>query len=356
MEDQVQLKEMLRYLDKMKTKIILLSSLFFGITSLKAQQDIHSSNWYYANALINPAAVATDGSTYSIYTNFRLQYFTLGGAPMRTNSLSAEMKMPDQSGSSNSFGMGLNFYNDQTGDGRFMTNSFAIPVSYTINLDYQNKLSIGLSPGFYTQGYNPNYQTWESQWNGTTFNPDAVSGENLNRSYVALDMGAGMFYQIERDDRSKYFAGFSAKHLTRPKIDFSFNGDKLYPLYTIHAGAEFTSKKKYLKVRPNVVYYSNGANKSVVFGSSAETLLDEGARVTTLRKYKSLQYGFYYRWNDAIIATFGVNIEGFMAGLSFDANVSSLNSASNSIGAIELYFKYGLVTKSTDTKKKKKKK
>jgi hypothetical protein len=45
-----------------------------------------------------------------------------------------------------------------------------------------------------------------------------------------------------------------------------------------------------------------------------------------------------------------------MAGLSFDANVSSLNSASNSIGAIELYFKYGLVTKSTDTKKKKKKK
>jgi len=356
MVDQVQLKEMLHYLDKMMNKLFLFTSLFVGVSLLNAQQDIHSSNWYFSNALINPAAVSTDGSTYSVFTNFRMQYMTVTGSPMRTNSLSAEMKIPSQSGGNNAFGLGLNFYNDQTGDARFMTNSFSIPVNYTIQVDFQNKLSIGLAPGFYTQGFNNKYQTWESQWNGTTFNSDAVSGENLNRSYAALDIGTGVFYQFERDNRSKYFAGFSAKHLTRPKIDFSFGGDKLYPLYTIHAGAEFTTRKNYFKIRPNVIYNISGPNKSLVFGTSAETLLDEGARVTTLRKYKSLQYGFYYRWNDAIIATFGVNIEGFMAGLSFDANVSSLNGATNSIGAIELYLKYGLVSKSTDTKKKKKKK
>ena len=337
-------------------KILFFSSLFLSVVAVNAQQDIHSSNWYFSNALVNPAAVSTDGANYSAFTNFRMQYFTVGGAPMRTNSLSAEMKIPDQSGGENNFGLGLNFYNHQTGDARFMTTSFAIPVSYTIQLDYQNKLSVGLSPGFYTQGFNPSAQTWESQWNGSVFNPDAPTGENLNRSYAALDIGTGLFYQIERDNRSKFYAGFSAKHLTRPKVDFSFGGDKLYPLFTFHGGAEFISKKKYFKLRPQVIYHSNGPNSSLVFGTSAETLLYEGARVTTLVKTKSLQYGFYYRWNDAIIATFGINIEGFQAGLSFDANVSSLNNATNSIGAIELYLKYSMITKSTDTKKKKKKK
>ena len=334
----------------------IISLLLLSVCSVEliAQQDIHSSNWYFSNALVNPAAVATDGSSYSIFSNFRMQYFTIGGAPMRTNSLSAEMKIPDQTGGDNNFGLGLNFYNDQTGDARFMTNSFSIPVNYTIQMDYQNKLSVGLAPGFFTQGFNPRYQTWESQWNGSTFNSNGPSGENLNKSYAALDIGAGLFYQLERDDRSKYFAGFSAKHVTRPKVDFSFGGDNLYPLYTIHAGAEFTTRKNYFRVRPNVMYISNGPNKSFVVGTSAETMLDEGARVTTLRKYKSLQYGFYYRWNDAIIATFGVNIEGFQAGLSFDANVSSLNNSTNSIGAIEVYLKYSMITKSTDTKKKKK--
>jgi type IX secretion system PorP/SprF family membrane protein len=339
----------------MKNNIILQIFLLCS-ASFWAQQEIHSSNWYLSNALVNPAAVATDGSNYSIYTNFRLQYFTVDGSPMRTNSLAAEMKIPDQTGRDNNFGVGLNFYNDQTGDARFMTNSFAVPINYTMQLDYQNKLSIGISPGFYTQGFNSSAQTWESQWNGTEYNPLTVAGEKLNKSYAALDIGTGVFYQLERNDKSKYFAGFSAKHLTRPKIDFSFGGDKLYQLMTIHAGAEFSTRRNQYKIRPQVIYYTNGPNKSLVLGTSAETLLDEGARVTTLRKTKSIQYGFYYRWNDAIIASFGVNIDGFMAGLSFDANVSKLNTATNSIGAIELYLKYSIVSKSTDTKKKKKKK
>ena len=121
----------------MRTIIIVLILITSSVQFL-AQQEIHSSNWYFSNALINPAAIATDGSSYSIFSNFRMQYFTVGGAPMRTNSLSAEMKIPDQTGGNNNFGLGLNFYNDQTGDARFMTNSFSIPVNYTIQVDYQN--------------------------------------------------------------------------------------------------------------------------------------------------------------------------------------------------------------------------
>ncbi|MFM8243060.1 MAG: type IX secretion system membrane protein PorP/SprF [Crocinitomicaceae bacterium] len=59
----------------------------------------------------------------------------------------------------------------------------------------------------------------------------------------------------------------------------------------------------------------------------------------------------YYRWNDAIIATFGMNIAGYRFGLSFDATVSNLSDANNSIGALEVYFKSQFYSK---TKKRSK--
>lgn len=332
-------------------KFIHIVLAVFTLGDYVAQQDIQSSNWYQSNTLLNPAAVATEDPDFGFYTNCRFQYFTIGGQPMRTNTFSGEVKIPDQQGKNNHFGVGLNAYNHQTGDGRLMTTNISIPVNYTMQIDKYNKFSVGLSPGFFMQGFSTADQTWESQWSGLGFNTDpATSGENLNNSYSALDIAAGLYYQLEVDG-SYFTGGFSAKHVTRPKIDFSFGGDRLFPLYTLHFGGDIETIRDNLRVSPNVIYYQSGPNKSVVFGASVDNLLDEGARYTNLRKSKSLSYGVYYRWNDAIIATFGMNIAGYRFGLSFDATVSNLSDANNSIGALEVFFKSQFYSK---TKKRSK--
>lgn len=346
MEFPAQSMEMLLYIDKkMKNYIVLLFCcvLLNGFT----QQDIQSSNWFRSNVLMNPATAATDGFDYGFYTNCRLNYLTLGGIPLRTNSFATEIKIPDQKGKDNHFGIGIIAYNHQTGSNNFMTTSACIPVSYNMQIDRNNNFSVGLQPGIYMQGFSSERQTWESQWNGSNFTPDG-SGENLNNSYMALDISGGMYYQLEYD--GSYFGmGFSAKHLTRHKIDFSFGGDRIFPLYTLHFSGDIETPRPNLRINPNILFQKSGPNTSLVLGSSVENLLEEGSRFTKLRDSKSLTYGVYYRWNDAIIAMIGLNISGFQLGLSFDATVSKFSTANSSIGAVELYLKSQFYSK---TKKK----
>ncbi len=341
----------------MKSLYLFFIFIFCGISQISlAQQDPNSSMWFMSRGLVNPAAVATEIEDVSFFTNFRYSYFTIDAAPMRTNGFVAEFKVPDKSDRDNNFGIGINAYNDQVGDSKYMTNSISIPVSYTLELDFQNKLSIGVSPGFFQQSFNPEAQTWENQWNGNSFDNTLPNNENFRESYSTLDFGTGIFYELNIRDKSKYYAGLSLKHLTGQKIDFSFSGSKLYTLLTVNAGADIITKKRNMRISPQVIYTKNGPNNSFIIGTSAETLIDEGSRITNLRKSKSIQYGFYYRVNDAIISTIGFNISGFKAGLAFDATISNFNEANKSIGAVELYLKYSFMKKSSKGSKKKKQK
>lgn len=323
----------------MKKLIHVLLFIALTIVESNAQQDLQSSNWFQSNALLNPAAVSTEESDFRLFTNCRFQYFTIGGLPMRTNSLIGEVKISDYQGNNNNFGLGINANNSQTGDGNFMNTSVSIPVNYTLQIDKTNKMSIGFSPGVIMQSFDNSKQTWESQWTGLGFNSNsATSGENLNNNFIAFDLAAGIYYQFEIDG-SYFTGGFSTKHLTRPKIDFSFGSDRLYQLYTFHFSGDIATIRKNLRISPNMLYYQSGPNKSLVFGASIDNLLEEGARYTKLRKSKSITYGIYYRWSDAIIGSLGMNLAGYKFGISFDATVSSLNSANNSIGALEVFFK-----------------
>ncbi|MFM7301157.1 MAG: type IX secretion system membrane protein PorP/SprF, partial [Crocinitomicaceae bacterium] len=82
------------------------------------------------------------------------------------------------------------------------------------------------------------------------------------------------------------------------------------------------------------------------YQSDARSIIDQLLeKYTKLRKSKSISYGLYYRWNDAIIGTLGANLAGYKFGISFDATVSSLSNYNNSIGALEVYFKSQLNSK-----------
>ena len=94
---------------------------------------------------------------------------------MRTNILNASFKIPDGFLGSNNFGIGINAINDQTGDIGLTTTAVSIPINYTMSLDRRNKLSVGVSPGFYQQGYDASLMTWENQWTGGGFSTGSTT-------------------------------------------------------------------------------------------------------------------------------------------------------------------------------------
>lgn len=325
-------------------KIITLITIIILTVSASAQQAYNSSVWMQSPALFNPGAVASGAEDYSFFTNCRLQYLAMDGMMMRTNTLSMGFKISDGAYSKNNFGIGLNVINDQSGDNKLMTNAITIPINYSIQMNDYNKVSLGVAPGVYLQSYDPSTQNWESDWNGNGFNgligdPIFINSTLSKSSYGALNVNAGLHFQNTQRNKSKLYGGIALNHLSRQKINFTNTADKLYGQLVVNAGADLVTRRKDIRIQPQVMYFRNGPSNNFIMGVGCEHLLETGSTITNINKSKSFSYAAFYRWNDAVVATVNYKFKNFKIGLAFDANVSRLNSATSGIGAVEFYFK-----------------
>jgi type IX secretion system PorP/SprF family membrane protein len=178
----------------------------------------------------------------SFFANHRSQWLTVPdmGVGMRTNFVNGEFKVKESGsmGNVNSFGMGFSVLSDQTGTANLTTLSVSIPINYTIGLDRRNKLSIGMSPGFIQQSSDRGSQTWENQWDGNIFNPATGVENSINGSYATMDLGAGVYFQHQLKTRSTLYFGYAVNHLVKPKMAWSFTGDKMYMQMVLQGGAD----------------------------------------------------------------------------------------------------------------------
>lgn len=325
-------------------KIITLITIIILTVSTRAQQAYNSSVWMQSPAMFNPGAAASGAEDYSFFTNCRLQYLAMDGMMMRTNTLSMGFKISDGAYSKNNFGIGLNVVNDQSGDNKLMTNAITIPINYSIQMNDYNKVSLGVAPGVYLQSYDPSTQNWESDWNGNGFNgligdPIFINSNISRSSYGALNVNAGLHFQNTQRNKSKLYGGIALNHLSRQKINFTNTADKLYGQLVVNAGADLVTRRKDIRIQPQVMYFRNGPSNNFIMGVGCEHLLETGSTITNINKSKSFSYAAFYRWNDAVVATVNYKFQNFKIGLAFDANVSRLNSATSGIGAVEFYFK-----------------
>ncbi len=320
-------------------KNLILFIFILSASQFLAQQDKSVSMWSQSPMMYNAGAVATGEEDMSFFTNFRYQWFTIGNQPMRTNILNASFKIPDGFLGSNNFGIGINAVNDQTGDVGLMTTAVSVPINYTMALDRRNKLSVGVSPGFYQQGFNASLQTWENQWTGSGFSNSISSEPSLNDSYATIDISTGVFYQHTLRNKTSIYGGVGLNHLTKQKVNFSFAGDRLYMQTVVHAGANIFTRKRDLRIQPQLMYFKTGPGSNLIGGISLEHILKEGSAITNINKTVTVNYGFYYRYRDALVTTFGFKFKGFRMGVAFDANLSYFNQATNSLGGFEVYLK-----------------
>jgi type IX secretion system PorP/SprF family membrane protein len=263
---------------------------------------------------------------------------------MRTNTLSTGFKISDGAYSKNNFGIGLNLVNDQAGDNKLMTTAITIPINYSIQMDDRNKLSVGIAPGIYLQSYDPALQNWQSDWTGNGFNgmngdPIFINSTLSRSSYGALDVNAGLHYQHVQRNKTRIYSGIALNHLSKQKINFTNTADKLYAQLVVNVGADITTRRKDLKIQPQMMYFRNGPSNNMIIGIGCEHILESGSVVTNINKSKAFSYAAYYRWKDAVVATVNYKFKNFKFGIAFDANISRLNAATSGIGAVELYFK-----------------
>jgi len=300
-------------MSKMIKKIVFLAVL--GITHVASSQYAYNSSLFYQTpALFNVASVATGAEDFSFCTAFKMQNLTMSGTPMRTNALIGEFKISDGPMSKNNFGIGFTVKNEQTGESKLMATEVNVPISYTMQLNQFSKFSVGASPGMILMSYDPTMPSWETDWNGWGYtgsigDPTFINSTLSRSSNAAFNVNTGVQYQY------------------------------MYAQMALNLGADLTTRRRDLRVQPQLMAFKNGPNTNLIMGVMFENIMRNGSDITNILKSKSINYGAFYRWNDAVSLNFNYKVLNFRMGLAVDVTVSKLSNANKGLGSIELFFK-----------------
>ncbi|MEY4127350.1 MAG: hypothetical protein RL737_1539 [Bacteroidota bacterium] len=330
-------------MSKMIKKIVFLAVL--GITHVASSQYAYNSSLFYQTpALFNVASVATGTEDFSFCTAFKMQNLTMSGTPMRTNALIGEFKISDGPMSKNNFGLGFTVKNEQTGESKLMATEVNVPISYTMQLNQFSKFSVGASPGMILMSYDPTLPSWETDWNGWAYNgtvgdPTFINSTLSRSSNAAFNVNTGVQYQYQTRNKSRFFGGLALNHLNKPRMTFNETGERMFMQMAMNVGADITTRRRDLRIQPQLMAFKNGPNTNLMMGVMFENIMSNGSDITNILKSKSINYGAFYRWNDAVSLNFNYKVLNFRMGLAVDVTVSKLSNANKGLGSVELFFK-----------------
>lgn len=295
----------------MKTKIIVIISLFVGLQSF-AQQDPQYTQYMYNTINVNPAYAGSRGVT-SIFGLYRTQWMGLDGAP-ETATVSVNAPV------GKNVGLGLSVVNDRIGP---MDNtSFAVDFSYTLktsenwnlalgikgkanllNVDY-NKLHIRVPTDFMFQN---NIQN--------KFSPNVGAGVYMysDKSYIGLSVPS--FIETENYEHNELA-------VVKERLHFYLIGGHVF----------------------NLSYdwqFKPAAMVKTVSGSPLQ--VDVSANFLYNQVFT---FGAAYRWDASVSALLGFQIsKSVFVGYGYDMETTKLQDYNS--GSHEIFLRFDLLKKTT---------
>jgi type IX secretion system PorP/SprF family membrane protein len=215
-----------------KMNRLLLAALTFMAVYQAIAQDLHYSQFYNSPLNLNPAQTGVFNGSHRYNLSWRDQWRFVP-VPWQTFSVSWDKNfLPLEN--KNFYGLGINFNYDRQGDSRLQLAALNISGSITRELNKSNLLSLGALLGGASRGFNTKDLTWDKQWNGDVFNPNAASGEQFDLdAMIFLETGLGINYRVQKSTRTKLDVGISALHLYQPKTNFYKTESKRLPTHFI---------------------------------------------------------------------------------------------------------------------------
>jgi type IX secretion system PorP/SprF family membrane protein len=313
-------------------------------------QDPHFSQFYNAPLYLNPAMTGIFPGQFRFAANYRNQWSSvLGADAFRTIHASGEMRF--QVLRDDYFAFGINVMQDQAGAGQLRQSAGNLGASYLKQLaggkyrtDHQY-LVAGLQAGFGQYS-----QDWGNFWFSNQYNssieavdPTLPANEFLAQSTgMFLNINAGLMYYAVFDKDASVYGGAAIMHANQPNISFlNDGGEDLYSKITVHAGGQIPFSPQFSILPAAYVAFQ---------GPSTQSVLGANFRYTNNDWYEvALRAGLWTRLAnrldkgvamDALIYSFILEMERWQLGLSYDVNHSSLRTATNGRGAVEVSLIY----------------
>lgn len=296
--------------------------------SALAQQDPQFSLYMYNPLYYNPAAAGSEGVS-RVQLTHRTQYVGYqtigsgdGSAAQSSQLLSFNMPLAKIKS-----GIGIYALNDKYGP----SINQAVQVSYAYRLTLKNgTLALGVQAGMFNKGYD------FSQFRPSDPGDPLIPGGRINQ--FKPDIGAGVYYNT-----TDYWIGVSMTHLNKAKYS-----------YVTDRSTDPSDSKAYLTAgyRLGLGYNIDVQPSILVQYSTTSGFPGSAVALNLLATYDNRIWGGVgYRFNDAIMATVGINLmrnNALRIGGAFD--ITTVGAQTKSPGSYEILLGYALPT--PDVRKK----
>lgn len=307
-------------------------------------QDPNFSQFFVSPLSLNPALTGKFNGNFRIAGNYRDQWPAISKAFITSTASFDAPLLRNRISELDTWGVGVIAMTDKTANGILSTNSIGITTAYHKGLDEDglHQLGLGFQGTYFTKrldGTKLNFETELDDHGGWTLpSGEAVDNREFNISYFDLSVGA--LYNGSTDGYNNFYLGVSAYHLNKPKETFVNDNIEylLEPRITAHAGGAIPigdmSRTIYLSS-----LFSRQAGATNIVAGGAVGLMMNGDEENPTTFYAGLWTRFN-NVNDALIPYLGLEFGGFRLGASYDVNISSLKTASQSRGGIEISLIY----------------
>lgn len=282
-----------------------------------AQQDAQYTQYMYNTMAINPAYAGSRGEA-NVNLLYRSQWSGLDGAP---TSQTLNISVP----TSERVALGLSVLNDEVGNGTNQETTFGGVFAYSLPLENNARLSLGLRAG--GSILNIDYNNLRNLGLGV---PNDLA--NIDKKF-SPNFGLGAFY-----NSGKFYAGLSVpniletEHFDNGSDDGSFVSKEQMHYYFI-SGMVFD-------LSPNLLFKPATLVRAT---AGAATTVDLSANFLFNEKFR---FGASYRFGASVSALIGLDLsEQFLIGLAYDKDTNGLGDVLANDGSFEVFLRYKFKSK-----------
>jgi hypothetical protein len=238
--------------------------------------------------------------------------------------------------------MGAQMSEDGAGDIRLKRCQLLPALNFHKSLDDNSDtyLSVAFMGGPVSSQFDPSLLIFGDQYSTSTFSTSNSTSQVIKASgYSYWDLTTGVSFSTEFGDHGKMYLGASLAHFAKPKLKSVLGGSEayLFPKLSFNIGinAPLANQKRIIAFAD---YFSQNGNRQLLggflYGFDFQEYYNEDKTPTTF------YMGSFLRWGDALIPVVKLDFSHLSIGLSYDINISKLNTVSNARGGFEFTASY----------------
>jgi len=320
-------------------KVILSISLLLCMSFGSYAQDMHFSQFFASPLMTNPALTGHFDATYRFSGILRQQWSSVSNQPYESLGGGIDINGPF---GAKPIGLGVQLAQDRAGLSVLTTSHVNLMASTRFRFGASKDFTVrlGVMGGMFRQSIDFSKLTWDDQFQNGRFDPNIITLQPLaGTSIQVLNFGLGIYGEKKYSARTIIGLGYSMFNALEPSKAFIASYE--LPLERRHSVHSFTSFQltSSLDIMPAAIFQMQGKTTELIGGTNLRYHL-----VNSPTKNYALYLGGWYRLNDAINGTVGMDINHLFVGLAYDVNVSDFTPATDNRGAWEVSVIYTIAT------------